>query len=131
MFRGINLGKTGLVVVGLVGLGVLTGQPASPDLVDTDLRAAPNGGAELYAKHCANCHGAEGAGDGQLASAFNPPPTDLTDAELMDALTDEAILEAMSAGKGIMPGFGSALSAEEFQAVLEYVRTLADAGADE
>ncbi|MCK5484306.1 MAG: cytochrome c [Gemmatimonadetes bacterium] len=131
MFRGISLGKTGLVVVGLLGLGLFTGRPASPDVVNQSLKAATSDGAELYAKHCANCHGAEGAGDGSLASAFTPPPTDLTDAEPMAELKDETILEAMSAGKGIMPGLGSALSAEEYQAVLEFVRTLADDGADE
>ena len=100
MFRGISLGKTGFVVVGLLGLGLLTGQPASPDLVDQDLPAATVDGAELYAKHCSSCHGSKGGGDGSLASAFNPPPTDLTDGETMAALTDEAILEAMSSGKG-------------------------------
>jgi len=131
MFRGINLGKTGVVVVGLVGLGLLTGQPASPDLVDQDLPAATVDGAELYAKHCSSCHGSKGGGDGSLASAFNPPPTDLTDGETMAALTDEAILEAMSSGKGTMPGFGSALSAEDLQAVLKYIRTFSAEGADE
>ncbi len=131
MFRGINLGKTGMVVVGLVGLGLLTGQPASPDLVDQDLPAATVDGAELYAKHCSSCHGSKGGGDGSLASAFNPPPTDLTDGETMAALTDEAILEAMSSGKGTMPGFGSALSAEDLQAVLKYIRTFSAEGADE
>jgi mono/diheme cytochrome c family protein len=131
MFRGISLGKTGLVVVGLLGLGLLTGQPASPDLVDQDPTAAAIDGAELYAKHCASCHGDAGGGDGSLASAFDPPPTNLTDVATMAALTDEAILEAMSSGKGTMPGFGSVLSAEEFQAVLEYIRTFTADGTDE
>jgi mono/diheme cytochrome c family protein len=93
--------------------------------------AAVDPGAELYAKHCANCHGAEGAGDGMLGSALKPPPTDLTDAETMAALTDEALLKAMAEGKGMMPGLGSAVSEEELKALLAYVRTLGDAGDDE
>lgn len=131
MFRGISLGKTGLVVVGLLCLGLLTGKSAHPDLVAQDLTATAIDGAELYAKNCSSCHGEKGGGDGSLASAFDPPPTNLTDGETMAALTDEAILEAMSSGKGAMPGFGSALSAEELQAVLEYIRTLTADGADE
>jgi high-affinity iron transporter len=80
--------------------------------------------AENYAKHCVMCHGPEGKGDGPAAAAMDPSPTDLTDAEKMGALSDEALLEALSNGKGSMPGYASMLKAEELKALAEYVRSM-------
>ena len=34
-------------------------------------------GEELYATYCASCHGANGAGDGPVAEALSPQPSDL------------------------------------------------------
>lgn len=36
-------------------------------------------GAALYARDCAGCHGASGAGDGAAGAALDPPPTDFRD----------------------------------------------------
>jgi mono/diheme cytochrome c family protein len=35
-------------------------------------------GADLYARHCASCHGLQGTGDGPAAAALSRPPADLT-----------------------------------------------------
>ena len=35
-------------------------------------------GAELYARHCAACHGTVGRGDGPAAPSLKTPPSDLT-----------------------------------------------------
>jgi mono/diheme cytochrome c family protein len=35
-------------------------------------------GALLYQRYCASCHGVAGLGDGPVAGALVPPPTDLT-----------------------------------------------------
>jgi mono/diheme cytochrome c family protein len=40
-------------------------------------RAAEPTGAELFAKHCATCHGAEGEGGGPAASAMKVAPPNL------------------------------------------------------
>lgn len=37
-----------------------------------------SGGAILYRRYCAACHGVEGRGDGPAASALSPLPPDLT-----------------------------------------------------
>jgi len=37
----------------------------------------PTGGAELFAKHCAACHGSGGGGDGPLAAELAVPPANL------------------------------------------------------
>jgi mono/diheme cytochrome c family protein len=39
----------------------------------------PASGPELFKTHCATCHGAEGRGNGPLASALRQTPTDLTE----------------------------------------------------
>lgn len=36
-------------------------------------------GAQLYAAHCAECHGADGDGNGPLAAGMQPPPIDFRD----------------------------------------------------
>ena len=54
-----------------------------------DLRLAPrrvpdlSRGAQLYAAHCAACHGAEGRGDGPDARGLSPAPANFRDAERM------------------------------------------------
>ena len=35
-------------------------------------------GEKTFVKYCASCHGADGTGNGPVASALKPPPTDLT-----------------------------------------------------
>ena len=42
------------------------------------LCAADPAGRVLYQRYCASCHGAEGRGDGPVASALGHKPTDLT-----------------------------------------------------
>src|SRR5258706_2892938 len=39
---------------------------------------------EVYADKCAHCHGDSGKEDGQDAIKYDPPPTDLTDANRMN-----------------------------------------------
>lgn len=36
----------------------------------------------LYRRYCASCHGIDGRGDGPVAAALDPPPTDLTRSKL-------------------------------------------------
>ena len=42
-----------------------------------------NVGAQLYATHCAVCHGAEGKGDGAAGKGLDPAPTDFHDVARM------------------------------------------------
>lgn len=43
-------------------------------------------GKELFAVHCASCHGAQGKGDGPLAKALDPAPTNFHSAEKRENL---------------------------------------------
>ncbi len=53
-------------------LGLATASVAEPGG-----KVAPSGG-ELFAEHCATCHGSEGIGNGPMASVLTVRPADLT-----------------------------------------------------
>jgi mono/diheme cytochrome c family protein len=47
-------------------------------LVLTAPRTDPTSGKMMYTSYCAPCHGADGRGNGPVASSLRIPPTDLT-----------------------------------------------------
>ena len=91
-------------------------------------------GRQLYATHCAACHGPEGRGDGPSAAAFATKPSNLTEGRLMNALPDEFLVNVIRHGgpaEGLaptMPPFDRTLSAEQIRQVVGYVRSLAQPG---
>lgn len=78
----------------------------------------------LYGKLCAPCHGPAGRGDGPVAAALNPRPTDLTKSKVLADAPDEEVVALLRDGKGTMPGFGKQLKAEEVNALVGYLRAL-------
>jgi mono/diheme cytochrome c family protein len=71
-------------------------------------------GADVYAASCASCHGPDGGG------GVGPA---LGGGAVVDSYPDEADQVAViTDGRGGMPAFGDALSAEEIQAVTSYTR---------
>jgi putative copper export protein/mono/diheme cytochrome c family protein len=84
-------------------------------------------GAALYPTNCAACHGAEGRGDGPLASTLPEPPADLTaehlwahsDGELFWWLTDGI---KSPEGEPAMPGFAATLTEEERWNLIDFIR---------
>lgn len=81
-------------------------------------------GKEIFQAQCAPCHGDGGKGDGAGAIAFDPKPSDLTDADRMGELTDDELMAILKEGRGGMPGFSAIIEQEELEAVLRYVRSL-------
>lgn len=81
---------------------------------------AESKGGDLFKQKCAMCHGADGKG----YSALKTP--DFTDPKVQAGLSDKEILEAIKDGrKGTpMPAFGSSLSDEQIQSLLQYIRSL-------
>jgi mono/diheme cytochrome c family protein len=86
-------------------------------------------GRELYEKACAACHGVDGAGAPSSRVGFDIPLPDCTDCRFA---TREADLDWISvAEKGgparafarMMPAFGSALTREQIQKILDHIRT--------
>jgi mono/diheme cytochrome c family protein len=88
-------------------------------------------GKQVYATHCATCHGESGKGDGPSATGFATKPFDLTSGALMNALPDEFLIDIVRDGgpaHGLaptMPPFNRTLSQAQIQQVVAFVRTLA------
>jgi len=85
-------------------------------------------GRELFAAHCAECHGESGRGDGERAVEFDGGVKDLTNQRVMATLSDQAIWNTINEGIGMadmgMPGFGDDLSDSDMWAITAYARTL-------
>jgi mono/diheme cytochrome c family protein len=80
---------------------------------------AKSGAADLYAKHCAKCHGADGKG---IKSLETP---DMTDPKWQAAHTDKKISTVLANGEGVMPGFKGTLSAAQLASLVKHVRAFA------
>lgn len=92
-------------------------------------------GERLYRQACLPCHGADGSGpaaDSPLYSTFETLPADLSDPlfSSREPAADWAlVIEHGGAPIGLssqMPAFGQALTAEQIDALLAYVKSLAD-----
>jgi mono/diheme cytochrome c family protein len=77
-------------------------------------------GAEIYSLLCARCHGSDlrGGVGPQLGGA---------DASSVDQ-PDEYLTTTISRGKGRMPTFGTSLSDEQIERVVQYIREEQQAG---
>jgi mono/diheme cytochrome c family protein len=80
-------------------------------------------GSILYNIHCQLCHGANGHGDGPLASFFDRTPKNLTAAEIGDEFDGSVYLTIVN-GFGQMPALAENLTLRERWDVINYVRTL-------
>ncbi|HEY8519522.1 MAG TPA: c-type cytochrome [Gammaproteobacteria bacterium] len=86
-------------------------------------------GAELYARACAACHGADGRGLDASQLGFEVPVPDFTDCDFAVREPDSdwaAIVHLGGPARGfdrLMPAFGEALTDEEIERVLAHVRT--------
>jgi len=77
----------------------------------------------LYDIHCQVCHGAQGHGDGPLASYFDRTPQNLTSAQITDEF-DGSVYLTIVQGFGQMPSLSENLTLRERWDVINYVRTL-------
>lgn len=84
------------------------------------------GPEEIFRRQCVACHGSEGKGDGPAARALKPRPSNLTDPDVLGPLTDDAILDVLTNGRGSMPSFGRLLEPEELRALVDYLRELSE-----
>jgi mono/diheme cytochrome c family protein len=111
-----------LAVIVATGL-VLCAIAASPARAD-DAKA-------VYTAKCASCHGDTGKGEGPAGKFLKPPPADFATA--LQGVADADIAKIIKeGGKAVgksptMPAFGSILTAEDVNELVEYVKGLASA----
>ena len=82
-------------------------------------------GRKVYEKHCLECHGKTGKGDGPEAQDLEKKPADYTDKAKMAKLTDEELRKVTREGKKPMAAFGKKLSAKDVDDVIGLIRTFA------
>ncbi len=90
---------------------------ASADTIDA--------GKQLFNKHCASCHGADGKSKTDIAAAMKKKPTDLT-AKEMRGITDGEIYWVVANGitKSGMPAFKTKASIQDRWKMTLYVKHL-------
>lgn len=86
-------------------------------------------GKTQFAKHCAQCHGDTGKGDGEMADMSDPPPANLTDAEWKHGSSDGEIFTVIRDGvKGTdMKPWAKKLTTNQMWDLVNYIRTLGPA----
>jgi mono/diheme cytochrome c family protein len=82
-------------------------------------------GRRLYERHCLDCHGSQGRGDGIKAPFLSPRPGNLVSAAT-STKSDKDLLKIIANGRPrtAMPAWKDHLSDEEQRAVLRYIRSL-------
>ena len=88
-------------------------------------------GKKIFEQQCAKCHGTGGKGDGPMAAALSPKPSDFTNPQTLRGKTDaqvEAVIRDGGAAHGLsksMPSFKSVLTPEQIKSVAEHVESFA------
>lgn len=95
----------------------------TPNPVKADA-ASISAGKQLWAQHCASCHGKTGLGDGNKAAQLKTQPEDFTKAAVQGQ-SDGAMFYKISEGRDDMPSFKKKIpDAEDIWNVVNFSRTL-------
>jgi mono/diheme cytochrome c family protein len=115
----VNRQATSAALVGCLISLIGTSLATPPPIAEQDQ------GRAIYERHCADCHGPEGRGDGKQAISLSPRPGNLVSAQT-SAKSDQELLKIIANGKPrtAMTGWNERLSDEEQRAVLAYIRSL-------
>lgn len=82
-------------------------------------------GRVVYNKTCSVCHGDKGDGHSRAQASLNPPPRDFTAPAAKTELSKERMLKSVTYGRPetAMAGFQTQLSADDINAVVDYIRS--------
>lgn len=91
--------------------------------VRENLSAEASQGQRLWQQNCAFCHAADGTGDNWIGSFLEPKPRNLTDANFMQHMTADMLLERIRNGLAntSMPAWKNVLSDTEMQQIISYI----------
>lgn len=78
-------------------------------------------GGQIYAKHCLQCHGPQGKGDGPVAKKYGVQAANLWKAS--KTLTNHTIFIQVAEGRGDMPQWMDVLTEEEVWPLIHYINT--------
>jgi len=95
------------------------------------VKSSPDGlaaAAKGYHENCAPCHGAKGAGDGDMAKYLKQKPANFADAKMMNAMTDGELFWKMTEGRPPMPPWKDQMTETERWQMVNYLRTLVPKG---
>lgn len=84
-----------------------------------------NRGQRIYVDKCASCHGMRGDGNGEMAKALDPHPSDFTDRHMMREMTDGEIFWKLTTGKGPMPSYQKEFTENERWDLVNYIKSFA------
>jgi mono/diheme cytochrome c family protein len=79
----------------------------------------------IYLDKCAVCHGDSGKGNGHDAALYDPRPTNFTDAQHINTVTDGELFYKISAGRKPMPSFKKRLSEQQRWELVLTIRSFA------
>lgn len=104
-----NLKTAHIVFLGIIAAASFTAaqEPSTPETT-----------AGIFKEKCAPCHGDDGAG---TTLGIRLHVKDLRGKEVQ-AQSSKVLADTVSAGKGLMPAFGTRLDSDQIQKLIEYVR---------
>jgi mono/diheme cytochrome c family protein len=83
----------------------------------------------VYEDKCASCHGEAGKGDGHDASLYDPRPSNFTDTQQMQGVTDGELFYKLTEGHKPMPSFKKRLSDTQRWQLVLLIRSFASPAA--
>lgn len=79
-------------------------------------------GAEIYTKHCLQCHGVTGQGDGPVAKQYGVKASNISDSNKV--LSNHTLFVQVAEGRGDMPQWMDVLTEKEIWVLTHYLHTL-------
>lgn len=83
--------------------------------------ASQTGASAVYTSNCAMCHGKTGSGDAPMGRVLKVKP--FNDPTVLQ-MTDSALNDIVTNGKGRMRGYGTRLSSDQVASLIQYIHQL-------
>lgn len=101
--------------------------PSASDAATTVVAADVNAGSGkvIYERFCTGCHGDDGKAQTTFGRMMKPAPTNFYDGPWSGEQTEQAIIAAVTQGRGAMPAYKNEITVEsDLVALAKYVLSL-------